>query len=200
MQKLLLVCCLLLYINTDVFAQYRLPENFMFVNDAEGNPLKVEKDFNQDGRNDLFAIIGKEENIKVFALLSKGKSEYRTLTHDDLDYFDCCAAIFVSRNVITLSTNGMRFFEHYKFRYNKKLNNFELIGYDSESLGNAMNDGSGTRSLNLITGLYLYSIHHVSEDGKDHVEEGRRKIKLPKKYTLTCFHDLLPFIEKLTGS
>ena len=178
-------------------AKFPLPAGYTLSKDANEVPLKLEKDFNQDGHKDLVAVMQKGEQVKIFAIISKGAKAFRTITHQDPSYFACCSSMEFIKGIVKFTTLGNRYFQTFSFRYNRQLSNFELIGYDAESFGNAIHDGAGTQSLNLLTGRYMYTLYTAinEEDGKS--TEGNRRLKLPKKYTLSNFHEALLFLEGL---
>lgn len=189
------VLFMLLVTGLQAFAQFPMPSGYTVARDANEQPLRMERDFNQDGRKDLVAVMQKGEQVKLFALISKGPKEFRTITHQNPDYFECCSTMEFVKNVLKLTTRGNRYFQTYTFRYNRQLSNFELIGYDSESFGNAIHDGAGTQSLNLLTGRYFYSLYTATNESDGKTTEGNRRVKLPKKYTLSNFHEALVFLD-----
>lgn len=174
-----------------------MPAGYAVMNDASEHPLRIEKDFNQDGRKDLMAVMQKDDHVRIFAFISKGPSGFRTITHQDPDYFECCSVMDYTKNVLKLTTRGNRYFQTYTFRYNRQFANFELIGYDSESFGNAIHDGAGTQSVNLLTGRYLFSVYTATSESDGKTSEGNRKIRIPEKYTLSNFHKALLFLDGL---
>lgn len=197
MRRILLLLAIFLLPAGRSFAQYPMPAGYVVLNDANERPLRIEKDVNQDKRNDLVAVMQKGDHVKIVALISKGAKEFRTITHQDPEYFECCSTMEFTKGVLKLTTRGNRYFQTYTFRYNRQLANFELIGYDSESFGNAIHDGAGTLSLNLLTGRFLFSVYTATSETDGKTTEGNRRVKLPKKYTLSNFHEAIVFLEGL---
>ena len=181
----------------DLMAQQKIPSGYHISLDIGESPLTLFYDFNKDGIKDQFSVIEKEGEAKLLATLSKGKKGFINLTHKSTDYFSCCAEMKFEKNIITLTTRGMRYFQHYKFRYNKRINNFELIGYDTENFGNAIHDGAGHQSVNLLTGQYEFSRFDAKDEENGDITEGKKILKMPKKFTLTNFHEAILFLEAL---
>ena len=150
-------------------------------------------------KKDLFAVLSnQQQQTKLFAALS-GKDGHKTIHHSPLDYMDCCNRLELQNNVVKVYSNGMRYFENYTFRYNKVTATFDFIGYDNESFGNAVHDGAGFHSLNLLTGQHKGSVY---QSDRNNPEEGKartinRKEKVPKKYTLSNFEAAMLWIEKV---
>lgn len=169
-------------------AQFKLPEGYA-IQDGLNGKNQILSDFNSDGKQDLFAVIQNgQESTKFFAAISVPNG-YLRITHDDLDYIDCCGGIEQKAAIIKLYSNGNRYFEHYTFRYNKTTQTFDFIGYDDENLGNASLEGVGSNSINLLTGTH---ISHTYYPGLSNPTEGKskeltRKYKMPQRYTLSEF-------------
>ena len=179
------------------YSQLNMPEGYQLALDINDSYLILTHDFNKDGMIDTFAVIEKEGNAKLIAILSKGSKSKITITHNEGNFYSCCASIVYKKNILTLTTKGMRYFEYYKFRFNKKLANFELIGHDTESFGNAIHDGAGTKSVNLLTRDYEYSTYSAIDENSGETKSGKRKIKLPKKFTLSNFNEAIEFLSDL---
>lgn len=175
-------------------AQFKLPEGYTISLDMNDSSLSIKADFNKDGKKDLFAIISNQEKTRLVSFLSKGKKFVMHLSKE-MEYFDCCSSILFEKNILKLSSNGMRYFEYYKLRYNPKISTFEVIGIDSESFGNAAHDGAGTQSLNLLNGQYEYSFYTANSDSTGTTNTGNKKLKLPVKYTITNFGQALEFFQ-----
>jgi hypothetical protein len=74
---------------------------------------------------------------------------------------------------------------------------FELIGYDTESFGNAIHDGAGTESVNLLSGIYEYSVYTATNETDGTTKSDTIKIKVPKKFTLANFDEAYEFLNAL---
>jgi hypothetical protein len=98
--------------------------------------------------------------------------------------------ITAEKNIPILSIQLNRSHYTLKFRYDKKLKNIMLIGFDDEQYGGATNDGSGKSSYNLSTGLYEASWYHFDEKQNKLIPFPKISKKLPlKNYLLQNFND-----------
>ncbi len=171
------------------FAQTpKLPAGYHIQMNASGQPNIVRYDFDGDGANDVVCAIekGEEEDVKLMATLRNGKivlSSKSTST--------CCGSMSQKSGVIDVHSKGMRGFSYYKFRWDKPAMDFRLIGYETESFGNAAHDGSGTSSLNLINGDFIAEYNSWNEKKQDLVTlpKVKRKIPVSKKMYLKNFGD-----------
>jgi hypothetical protein len=104
-----------------------------------------------------------------------------------------------SKNVVVLAINYMRASYTYKFRYDPKLKQIKVIGYDNEQFGNAVNDGSGMSSYNLLTGAFEANWNHWNDKKKQLIADPKISKKLPiKTYLLKDFSDsMIEALEKV---
>lgn len=113
-------------------------------------------DFDEDGLEDVFLIAQKDEDDrdddkKMMVFLKDGK---KILSSKPLT--NCCAYEGISESgVVSVAfvAIAMRATEIYKFRFDKAVNDFWLIGFDGDYLGTGVSYPSGI-SFNLITGDY----------------------------------------------
>jgi hypothetical protein len=101
----------------------------------------------------------------------------------------CCGSLSQKKGVIDVQSKGMRSFSYYKLRWDKAAGDFRLIGYSTESFGNAANDGSGNSSLNLLTGDYkaAYSIWNEKRAELVALPKVTRRLKLGRCIYLKSF-------------
>ena len=157
MKKLLIIATILFVAKATSQTKYSLPSGYKIYKDVYDKTLRIDKDFDKDGKLDL-AIMTKsnEENENndnyLFVFLSSnfyetGISYYVPITDApgyNLEY---------TKQVLTIGGcfgNG-RYCESYKFKYYPNLQNMRLIGFDEESFGNAVHDGAYSKSINFIT-------------------------------------------------
>jgi len=181
-------------------AQFKIPEGYEITNGVNDSALSARPDLNKDGKKDFIAVIDKEGNAKLIAYISKGSKGYRMLTHPALDFFGCCSSMNIKNGIVSITTTGMRYFETYSFRYSKKLMTLALIGFDSESFGNAIHDGAGTQSVNMLTGDYEFSTYSAIDENNGNTRKGSKKLKLPAKFTLTNFDQAVDFLQELAAT
>lgn len=198
MKRILLLAVLF---NYTASAQIKLPQGYSVQKNMDGKANEIRSDFNADGKQDMIAVIVKGEDVKLFAAVSGSNGTYIYSTHASMEYWDCCSRLEQKGTIVKIHSNGMRYFENYTLRYNKTNFGFDLIGFDSESFGNAINDRAGTKSLNLLTGDFESSINHVpsGQPEKGKVVKQKKKLRIPKKYTLKSFHEAMDFIAKVVG-
>lgn len=60
--------------------------------------------------------------------------------------------LHLDKNVLSIKRQDMRFDNEWKFRYEKSVNDYVLIGSEYNNYGNAVGDGSGNRSINYLSG------------------------------------------------
>jgi hypothetical protein len=114
---------------------------------AQEGKQKISFDFDGDKKMDVFQI---KDGKLVYALTSQAN---KTVTSKGGSYADQ-TYLELKGNVIVYHCIFMRASNTFKFRYDAKLKAIRLIGYDNEQFGNALNDGSGLSSYNLLTGDY----------------------------------------------
>ena len=147
----LLILAILTVPNKTAAQELKLPAGYSILEDASGKASTLRYDFDGDGRQDVFCGIQPQEgaDAKLMAVLKNGKA---VLYSQPLSM--CCGSISQKKGVIDVHSKGMRGFTYYKFRWDAAAKDFRLIGYATESFGNATNDGSGKSSLNILTGAY----------------------------------------------
>ena len=159
MKKLLLILLLLACCEA-AQARSSLPDGYRAYPESDQPIAALQQDFDNDGVMDLFAVVTKtgQETPQLMALLKDGKTVVT-----GKNFALCCNGLSAKGNTVIVQSNGMRGFSFYKFRWDEKAKDFRLIGYDTESAGNAVNDGSGVTSLNLLTGDFHAALHHYDE-------------------------------------
>jgi len=174
-----------------------IPKGFKASESVSGTKMSVEFDFDEDGKKDIFAVVeGKpEDELLIIASLSSLPSS-KVLKHKALNGdFMCCNEIELKKNVVKVFSRGNRFFEYILFRYNTELKDFEIIGFDTESLGSATHDGAGKTSYNLLTGKFISQHDSYNEKKKKLIpgKEIKKSINVPKKFTLSTLDEFIKF-------
>ena len=142
---------------------------------------KVSYDFDGDKKTDVFQI---KNGVLAYALSSVGNKEVRSKGGSPADN----TWLELSKNVVVYHCQFMRGTNTFKFRYDPKIKQFKLIGYDNEQFGNALNDGSGRSSYNLLTGDYQANWFYYDEKKQDLMPKPAIKKKWPvKTYLLKDF-------------
>ncbi len=167
-------------------AAQSLPSGYKLLEDAPAS-VSISADLDGDGKRDAFRAVVRSggEDAQLMAQLANGK----TLTSGALSM--CCGSISAKGGVVDVHSKGMRGFAYYKFRWEAAAGDFRLIGYDTESFGNAANDGSGTSSLNLLTGSYEAAFNNYNEKQEKLIAlpKVKRKIAVSKKIYLRSFNE-----------
>jgi hypothetical protein len=160
-----------------------LPKGFSIQEGTSGKN-QLFGDFDGDNRGDALAVI--EGGGQTLVYIATAKCSFKSK-----DAPRCCSYIERSKNVIVLHSTGMRGFYTWRFRYNTAFKNFQLIGMDTESFGNAVHDGSGTSSLNLLTGDFEAKYNSWNEKRQKLIALPaiKKKLKIGRRIFITDFGD-----------
>lgn len=161
---------ILLGLSTNVFAQ-----------------KSVSFDFDNDGKKDKMIIDQKDQEYAITYTLSTQNKTFKTpmITVGGQEN-----SLKMSKNVIVFHSQYMRGENTYRFRYDDKLKQLKIIGFDNTQYGNATNDGSGTSSYNLSTGQYIANWNHFDERKNQLVAVPKISKKYPlKNYTVNQLND-----------
>lgn len=197
--KILFVSSIILLTGVSSYAQKQVVDaGYTLQKSASGTDNIVKFDFDKDGIQDLFYVMESENSTVFRASLRNGQVLLDSKSDGSIG---CCSAVSIKGNVVTCATKGMRGFTYYRWRYDGTLKNFRLIGYDTESFGNAANDGSGKSSLNLLTGAYQNAFNYVDEK-KDKLvaaPKAHAMVKAPIILLTNFDNDADETIDALTG-
>jgi hypothetical protein len=150
-----------------------LPEGYSLQKDGDNVPYFIQADFNSDGKNDFFAVVKSKEQTQFLAQLSPANKPILSQAID----FESGKIVFVKNDLSIRNLTGMRFVPTYKFRFEQEKASFRLIGYDAESYGNAVGEGSGTASFNLLTGAYENAYNYFDRKKKKPMPYPKTKAK-----------------------
>ena len=112
----------------------------------------VSLDLDNDGIDDQVNCMNIEQGFKISYNLSSQKD--KNFVTETVTVGGQAQSLTASKNILILKMQYNRAENYYKFRYSTKLGRVIMIGFDTKAYGNATNDGSGTSSLNLLTGDY----------------------------------------------
>ena len=123
------------------------------------NSVKI--DLDNDGIIDVVSLITSDEGYHIeFLVSSQGTKVQKT---EIITYGGQENTLTVDKNVVIINSQFMRAENYFKFRFDKKLKEVILIGFDTVQYGMATNNGSGKSSYNLLTGKYKASWNHFNE-------------------------------------
>jgi hypothetical protein len=165
-------------------AQRGMPVHYQVQHGETGQHLFLQSDLDGDKKRDSLMVVVAEpgDDGRILALVSSRKSP---LLSPPIGL--CCGSLSVNKNVVVAITRGMRGFGTFRFRWDPAAKDFQLIGYDTESFGNASGDGSGKASLNLLNGAYEAAFYHWDEVCEElaPLPPVKRKLKLNRKVYLS---------------
>ncbi len=148
----------------------------------------VSADFDNDGTADQIKLIQSTDGFKLTcAFSSQGKKAVSTAQITTGGQENTLEA---RKNILILRLQYMRGTYTYKFRYDAGLRQLKLIGYENEQVGNAVHDGAGTASYNLLTGTYEAQWNYIAGKKQELVLAPKVTKKFPvKTYLLSDFGD-----------
>ncbi len=164
----------------------KMPPSHSLQSGIGSNPIKA--DFDGDGKRDEFYVAEESENTDGYfiALMSTcGRIESPVVPL-------CCGSVDQKgKGTLRAASKGMRGFSYWTFRWDAAAKDFRLIGYDTENFGNAMNDGSGTSSLNLLTGDFVAAFNSADVKSGElrALPKVRRKVVVSRRIYLQKFDE-----------
>jgi hypothetical protein len=151
---------------------------------AQDRIHKLSFDFDGDGTSDVVQIKGEQ---LCYSLSSLGSKEVKSQM---IGYEGDMLNLELKKNVVVLTIGFMRATNTFKFRYDAKLKQFKMIGYDNEQYGNAVHDGAGASSYNVLTGDYEAQWSYYDEKKEETLAGAPIRQKLAvKTYLLKDFGD-----------
>jgi len=149
---------------------------------AQERTHKLSFDFDGDGTSDVVQIKGEQ---LCYSLSSLGSKEVKSQM---IGYSEEMLDLELKKNVVVLTIGFMRAVNTFKFRYDAKLKQFKMIGYDNEQYGNAVHDGAGASSYNILTGDYEAQWSYYDEKKEETIAGPAIRQKLAiKTYLLKDF-------------
>lgn len=112
---------------------------------------KLVKDIDNDGKNDtIFVDVEKSTIVCNLSTLN-----YKSISSKPIEILNEPSGVIETKNGFAFFNDWMRAGYKNQFRYNSKTKKIQLIGMSRYEFGNAVNDGSGESSVNLLTGDYI---------------------------------------------
>ncbi len=109
------------------------------------------KDLDKDNINDSVYI--NKENTTIVCKLSSRK--FKGITSKPIEILNFTSGVTETKNGFEFFNDWMRAGYKNQFRYNEKTSQIQLIGMSRYEFGNAVNDGSGESSINLLSNDYI---------------------------------------------
>ncbi|MGX7668770.1 hypothetical protein [Flavobacterium pedocola] len=124
------------------------------------------KDLDNDNIKDQ--IIFDKKNAQIICKLSTQNSV--PIRSKKLEYLNDTSGIELTKNGFQFYNHSMRSGYYCHFRYDPKENKIQLIGMSRYNLGDAMQNGSGESSVNLLTNKYIGEWIRFNEKNQKHVK------------------------------
>jgi hypothetical protein len=112
---------------------------------------KLVKDIDHDKKNDTVFIDTKTS--KIICVLST--LNYKSVSSKSIEILNEHSGIKETKSGFVFYNDWMRAGYKNQFRYNSKTKKIQLIGMSRYEYGNAIGEGSGESSFNLLTGDYI---------------------------------------------
>lgn len=151
---------------------------------------KLVKDIDGDGKNDsIFIEVQKSTIVCILSTLN-----YKSVSSKPIEILNEQSGIIKTKNGFAFFNDWMRAGYKNYFRYNSKTKKIQLIGMSRYEFGNAVHDGSGESSVNLLTGDYIgnWNYNDIEKDNLIIIPTIRTKMKF-KTINLEYFNDEIYF-------
>jgi hypothetical protein len=109
------------------------------------------KDIDLDGKSDTVYIDAEKSTI----VCNLSSMNYKPVVSKPIEILNETSGIAKTKNGFEFFNSWMRAGYKNQFRYNSKTKKIQLIGMSRYEFGNAVQDGSGESSVNLLTGDYI---------------------------------------------
>lgn len=119
-------------------------------NVSVGQNLLV-KDIDLDGKRDTVCIDAAKSTI----VCNLSSMNYKPVVSKPIEILNETSGITETKNGFEFFNSWMRAGYKNQFRYNSKTKKIQLIGMSRYEFGNAVHDGKGESSVNLLTGDYI---------------------------------------------
>ncbi|UUV20482.1 hypothetical protein [Paenimyroides aestuarii] len=144
---------------------------------------KLIKDIDFDGKKDSVYMDDKESRI----VCRLSTQNFKKIKSQPIEILNEMSGIIDAKNGFVFFNDWMRAGYKNHFRYNKKTKKIQLIGMSRYEFGNAVNDGSGESSVNLLTSDYIGNWNYFDDLANN--EEGEL-VKLPTIKTKMKFQEI----------
>jgi hypothetical protein len=158
----------------------------IFVQSMAFGQNKLVKDLDNDKIKDTVFI--DIDSSRIVCRLST--QNFRKIRSRVIEILNDESGITLTRSGFSFYNNWMRAGYRNQFRYEAKSKRIRLIGMSRYEFGNAVNDGSGESSINLLTGDYVGNWNFYDEDKQEliSIPTIKTKMHIPVTY-LEFFND-----------
>lgn len=156
---------------------------FLFTQLAVFGQNKLLKDVDHDGITDTVYVDSAKHTI-VCKLSTKN---YNPISSKPIEILNLMSGVVETKSGFEFFNDWMRAGYKNQFRYNTKTKKIQLIGMSRYEFGNAVNDGSGESSANLLTGDYIGNWNYYDMDKDELIKIPTIKTKM--KFNLTNLED-----------
>ncbi|SHG55415.1 hypothetical protein [Pedobacter caeni] len=118
------------------------------------------KDVDHDGIIDTVYV----DSTKYTIVCKLSTKNYNPISSKPIEILNLMSGVVGTKNGFEFFNDWMRAGYKNQFRYNTKTKKIQLIGMSRYEFGNAVNDGSGESSVNLLTGDYIGNWNYYDED------------------------------------
>jgi hypothetical protein len=147
---------------------------------------KLVNDIDNDGKEDsIFIEVDKSTIVCKLSTLN-----YKPVSSKPIEILNEHSGIIETKNGFAFFNDWMRAGYKNQFRFNSKTKKIQLIGMSRYEFGNAVQDGSGESSVNLLTGDYIgnWNYYDIEKDTLIKLPIIRTKMKF-KTINLEDFND-----------
>jgi hypothetical protein len=147
---------------------------------------KLVNDIDNDGKKDsIFIEVDKSTIVCKLSTLN-----YKPVSSKPIEILNEHSGIIETKNGFAFFNDWMRAGYKNQFRFNSKTKKIQLIGMSRYEFGNAVQDGSGESSVNLLTGDYIgnWNYYDIEKDTLIKLPIIRTKMKF-KTINLEDFND-----------
>jgi hypothetical protein len=123
---------------------------------------KLVNDIDNDGKKDsIFIEVDKSTIVCKLSTLN-----YKPVSSKPIEILNEHSGIIETKNGFAFFNDWMRAGYKNQFRFNSKTKKIQLIGMSRYEFGNAVQDGSGESSVNLLTGDYIgnWNYYDIEKD------------------------------------
>ncbi|NQX38304.1 hypothetical protein SAMN05421820_101319 [Pedobacter steynii] len=156
---------------------------FLFTQLVVFGQNKLLKDLDNDRIIDTVYV----DSTKYTIVCKLSTKNYNAISSKPIEILNFMSGVIETKNGFEFFNDWMRAGYKNQFRYNTKTKKIQLIGMSRYEFGNAVNDGSGESSVNLLTGDYIGNWNYYEMDKDELIKIPTIKTKM--KFSLINLED-----------